>query len=175
MYWKSKICRESDFLFYRKYLKHLPSLQQVYPNFAIPEGIIHRKNWEWCFIIDILTKAGLLKAGKCGLGFAVGEEPLPSYFASKGVKIVATDLWDESHSEQWYDHQNLRGNKSVLNRYCLCTPESFDVDVQIRNVNMNNIPDDIGRYDFCWSSCAVEHVGNLQLGKKFWLYSRFSG
>lgn len=32
---------------------------------------------------------------------------------------------------------------------------------------MNNIPEDIGTYDFCWSSCAIEHVGNLALSKAF--------
>ena len=32
---------------------------------------------------------------------------------------------------------------------------------------MNEIPGDIGQFDFCWSSCAIEHVGSLELSKRF--------
>lgn len=167
MFWTSKMCREIDFFWYRNILKELPPLQKVYPSFGIPVGITHRKNWEWAFIIAVLEKAGMLREGKCGLGFAVGQEPLPSYFASKGVKILATDLWEVNDADRWYENQNLHGNKQVLNQYGICGEEQFDKNVQIQNVNMNAIPDDIGKYDFCWSACAVEHVGNLALGKEF--------
>ena len=34
---------------------------------------------------------------------------------------------------------------------------------------MNSIPDDLKDFDFCWSSCAVEHVGSLDLGKEFFI------
>lgn len=155
-----------DLLWFRKYLKQIPDLQKVYPNFEIPVGILHRKNWEWAFIISILSKAGMLKVGKCGLGFAVGQEPLPSYFASKGVRILATDLWGQNGAEKWTNDQNLQGNKQILNQYGICPSNEFNENVQIRNVDMNAIPEDIGKYDFCWSSCAVEH-----LGKKFLLKS----
>lgn len=169
MYWESRLCREIDLLKFKKYLKQLPSLQEVYPSFGIPEGIKHRKNWEWGFIIYVLDKARMIKEGKRGLGFAVGEEPLPSYFAGRGVQILATDLWEENSSEQWFDHQNLKGNKRVLNRYALCSPEKFEKNLEIRNINMNSIPDDLKDFDFCWSSCAVEHVGSLDLGKEFFI------
>jgi hypothetical protein len=32
---------------------------------------------------------------------------------------------------------------------------------------MNRIPDDLGTYDFIWSSCALEHLGSLQHGVEF--------
>ncbi|SEA73769.1 hypothetical protein SAMN05444680_103347 [Variovorax sp. YR216] len=32
---------------------------------------------------------------------------------------------------------------------------------------MNAIPDDLGRHDFIWSSCALEHLGSLQHGIDF--------
>ena len=39
--------------------------------------------------------------------------------------------------------------------------------VSYRNVDMNNIPDDIVGYDFCWSTCAFEHLGSLYHGIEF--------
>lgn len=169
MYSTSRMCRESDLWKLRKYIRQLPSLQEVYPDFNIPKGIKHRKNWEWGFIMYVLEKAGMLEPGKNGLGFAVGTEPLPSYFASRGAKILATDLWETESAEQWYLDQNLRGNKDALNRYEICPPALFKENVDIRNVDMNSLPPDLTGFDFCWSSCAVEHVGSLELGKTFFV------
>ena len=57
-----------------------------------PHMVLHRKLWEWCFITEVLQKDGMLSAGKSGLGFAVGREPLVAYFASLGSEILASDL-----------------------------------------------------------------------------------
>ena len=51
-----------------------------------------RKLWEYAFVLHALWEAGQLQEGHSGLGFAVGTEPLPSFFASRGVNILATDL-----------------------------------------------------------------------------------
>ena len=53
---------------------------------------LHRKIWEFCFIAQALDERGMLARGRRGLGFAVGTEPLPAMFASRGCAIVATDL-----------------------------------------------------------------------------------
>ena len=84
---ESNICKESDFDRYKKSIAMLPKLQQVYPKFNIPEDIVHRKVWEWAFIIDVLKKYGMLSSGMRGVGFAVGNEPLPSIFSGGGVKF----------------------------------------------------------------------------------------
>jgi hypothetical protein len=44
----------------------------------------HRKLWEYGFIAQALFERGLLRPGSCGLGFAVGQEPLVSLFAGFG-------------------------------------------------------------------------------------------
>lgn len=163
---KSKMLQESDFKKYEMIISKLPSLQEVYPNFNIPNNIVHRKNWEWAFIISTLERNGLLAKGKRGLGFAVGCEPLPSYFASLGVEVMATDMW--GNENMWTSTgQNLMGNFEELNRYGLCDKKDFDKLVRLENVDMNNIPDKYRDYDFCWSSCAVEHVGNMELAIDF--------
>ncbi len=129
----------------------------------------YRKTWEFVFIIKALEEQGMLQAGKKGLGFAVGLEPLPSYFASKKVSVLATDLSiDNEGAKKWADaNQNARGNKFALHRNYICSQDDFEQYVSYRDVNMNEIPDDIGEYDFCWSSCAIEHVGDLQHSKQF--------
>lgn len=163
---ESKICVEDDFKIYEPYIAWLPDLQRVYPKFEIPQGSIHRKIWEWAFITATLDKCGMLRAGKRGLAFAVGMEPLPSIFASKGCEILATDYF-EQHNRWMETGQNLQGNLELLNQYGLCDETEFKEKVSIKNVDMNNISNELCDFDFCWSSCAVEHLGTLELGKQF--------
>ena len=59
---------------------------------------MHRKVWEYCFIAQALRERDMLSPERSGLGFAVGQEPLTSLFASYGCKILATDLrTEEAH------------------------------------------------------------------------------
>ncbi len=51
----------------------------------------HRKQWEFVYICQALWEAGMLDAGKRGLGFGVGKEPLVALFAALGCNITATD------------------------------------------------------------------------------------
>lgn len=128
-----------------------------------------RKIWEWAFIVRVLEHYGLLRAGKKGLGFAVGCEPLPAYFAARKVQVLATDLSEsEEKAQQWAETgQNTMGDRENLYMESICGRELFDRYVSYRSVNMNQIPEDIGEYDFCWSSCAIEHVGGLEQSKQF--------
>ena len=43
---------------------------------------MHRKLWEFVYVVQALYERGMLAEGKQGLAFAVGQEPLPSLFAS---------------------------------------------------------------------------------------------
>ena len=58
---------------------------------ALPPSHMHRKNWEFVWIIAVLHRAGLLRTGKRALGFGVGNEPLPAFFAKVGMEVLATD------------------------------------------------------------------------------------
>ena len=131
--------------------------------------LIHRKPWEWVYITMCLEHAGMLQEGKRGIGFAVGKEPLPCYFASKGVEILATDLSVENEkSKAWISgDMNAAGDISQLYFKHMCTIEQFRNKVSYIDLDMNHMPGELGGYDFCWSSCAIEHVGNLELSKTF--------
>ena len=125
---------------------------------------LHRKLWEWAFIYERLSKTGVLRPGMRGLGFGVGIERLPSFFASLGAHITATDApigknWDRSDDVS--DHRNRLFDPDMINR------ESFDDRVSFEYCDMNEIPGHLTDYDFCWSSCSFEHLGSLQHGMDF--------
>jgi len=130
---------------------------------------MHRKQWEYVYIIQALYERGMLEKGKRGLGFAVGTEPLPSFFASRGCDILATDVNPNEieNSNEWID-TNTHSNclESLLWSH-ICDIDILKEHVEFQFLNMNNIPDDVKNYDFCWSACAFEHLGSLQHGKDF--------
>ncbi len=131
-------------------------------------GRIHRKIWEWCYISQGLHERGMLEPGRRGLGFAVGEEPLPSLFASYGCDITATDLdLKRAADAGWVDTQQHAKNLEMLNERNLCDPHDFNRRVSFRYVDMNQIPQDLNGFDFTWSACALEHLGSLALGEQF--------
>ena len=94
----------------------------------------------------------------------VGGEPLPALFASLGAQIVATDQSPETGMDAGWASSCLSG----LNQQDICPEHTFSRLVTFREVNMNDIDADLsGQFDFCWSSCALEHLGSLQHGLDF--------
>ena len=133
-----------------------------------PAVILHRKLWEWLFIVQALDERGMLEAGKTGLGFGVGTEPLVSYFVGRGCRIVATDLDPlEAEAVGWDQTNQYAGGIDGLNAYGLCDGERFRAATSFRVVNMNAIPADLRDFDFNWSSCAFEHLGSIERGIGF--------
>jgi hypothetical protein len=138
-----------------------PKFAQFCQSFGWPL-FLDRKLWEYAFIYEHLNRAGVLAPGSRGLGFGVGLEALPALFASLGVSITATDAptagqWTGQHSES----VEQLFNPDVISR------ELFDRRVRFEPCDMNNISTHLSDYDFCWSSCALEHLGSLQHGCDF--------
>ena len=130
---------------------------------------MHRKDWEWFYISQVLFERGMLREGKKGLVFAVGQEPLPSLFATYGCDILATDQAPEKAVESGWAHSNMYSSQvETLFDPQICSREQFDASVRYENADMNFIPADFAnRFDFCWSSCAFEHLGSLEHGMTF--------
>ena len=147
----------------------LQSTHQCTPKAYKQPIIYHRKLWEWVYICQALYERGFLKPHKKGLTFGVGEECLPDLFASFGCEILATDLSsNDADAKGWMNSgQNAGGNLDKLNKYNFCEHQKFKKKVKYRDVNMNDIPADIKGYDFCWSACALEHLGSLRHGIEF--------
>jgi len=140
-----------------------------------PEGtdprpiMLHRKMWEWLFICESLAERGMLRPGRRGLGFGVGREPLVALFASQGCQVVATDLAPvQARAAGWTDTgDEYSGGLDGLNEYGLCPADHFSKQVTYRHVDMNDVPEDLRDFDFTWSSCAFEHLGDLAAGIEF--------
>lgn len=128
----------------------------------------HRKQWELCYICQVLSKYGYLQPGKIGLGFGVGKEPLPSLFANYGCELLATDQNQQAaFDSNWAQSSQWASSLEDLNIRKLCPDEDFYRLVNYRSVDMNAIDPDLTGFDFVWSACALEHLGSIQAGFEF--------
>jgi len=131
---------------------------------------LHRKVWEYCYISQALDERGLLGPGRRGLGFAVGQEPLPAMFVSLGCNVVATDLdATEAGAQEWAARGMHADSLESLNGRGLCEPALFRERASFRCLDMRALPPvaELGRFDFIWSACALEHLGTLERGEHF--------
>ena len=128
----------------------------------------HRKQWEFCYILQALDQRGLLTPGRRALGFGVGTEPLTAVFASKGVFVDATDLDTENARRSgWTNTNEHAAELAALNTRGICDPDDFANRVRFSILNMNHLPPRLRGYDFCWSACALEHLGSIRNGVDF--------
>lgn len=157
---ESGVCRQlhfstDEFRYWIGALGYIPSM--------------HRKHWEYFYVAQALFEQGMLAPGKKGLAFAVGREALPALFARYGCEILATDLEEETARADGWVHTGQHSNQIEHLFYeNVCPAETFFSSVRYQNLNMNEIPDDLsGKFDFCWSSCAFEHLGSIEHGLTF--------
>lgn len=155
----SVLCREQHFhmplyTYWCKQLREIPRL--------------HRKQWEFVYICQVLYERDYIRDGLTALGFGVGKEPLVPYLSSHGLNVMATDLdFDSAKDLGWVDTNQHSDSLLSLNERGLCQEDIFLQNTKFRNVDMNHIPKDIGKYDICWSSCAFEHLGSIRKGMDF--------
>jgi hypothetical protein len=128
---------------------------------------LHRKQWEAVYICRSLEGAGLTVPGRRGLGFGVGREKLPSLLVSLGCEVVATDLPAAEADGQWVGSSHHSDSLDSLFRQRIVSRDLFYRHASFRPVNMNAIPGDLAGFDFCWSACALEHLGSLKRGLDF--------
>ncbi|MDI1297483.1 MAG: class I SAM-dependent methyltransferase [bacterium] len=135
---------------------------------ALDPAMLHRKVWEFVYIVSALETRGMLEPGRRGLGFGTGQEPLPSVFAKAGVRVVATDApADLDFSAAWEKSAQWSNGLESLWRPDIVDRDIFFDQVQFRPADMNNIPDDLRDFDFCWSACCFEHLGSIRMGLDF--------
>ena len=130
--------------------------------------VFHRKLWELAYVLQAIHEHGHMREGARGLGFGCGVEPLPSYLASLGVSVTMTDLAPaEAQAAGWSATNQHAENVAMAFHDHLVPRERFDDKVELRYVDMNAIPANLSDYDFCWSICALEHLGSIDLGLAF--------
>ena len=128
----------------------------------------HRKQWEYCYILQALALSGMLAPGRRGLGYGVGLEPLPAVLCSLGCTVLGTDQAAAAAlAKGWTNTDQFSGHVDDLNTQGLCPAEQFGQLASYRTVDMNHIPADLRGFDFTWSSCALEHLGSIAAGLRF--------
>lgn len=129
--------------------------------------ILHRKLWEWAFIYEHLNRQNCLGSGNRGLGFGVGEERLPSLFASQGTHILATDAPPAVSDSGWKETGQHASGREVLYYKDLIERADFEARIAFEEADMNRIGPHLSGFDFCWSACCFEHLGSIRLGLDF--------
>jgi hypothetical protein len=140
----SQICTENQFFnaIYSDWCKEIGQ-----------EPKLHRKQWEYVFILQALHDNNRLAAGRMGLGFGVGREPLPAVMAQRGCSILVSDLdRDTALEDGWVQSKQYSTQLQDLNSFGLCEPELFRKRVAYQSIDMNHIPENLmqGEYDFIW-------------------------
>ena len=155
----SQLCTESQF--------HEPA----YAHWCgeLREGrTLHRKQWEFVYILQALEQNGMLAEGRRGIGFGCGKEPLAAVMAQHGCNVVATDLSAASAAGHgWIETDQHATALEDLNQRGICDADRFRERVQFRPEDMNAISADLTGFDFVWSSCAFEHLGSIAHGIRF--------
>lgn len=128
---------------------------------------MHRKLWEWAYVEHQLEVAGMLVRGKAGLCFGVGQEQLPALFASRGCSITATDGSPEDTGAIWQASNEYCRSAKDLNFKGIISEEEFLSSVKFEICDMNSIGSHFRGFDFCWSCCALEHLGSIENGLDF--------
>ena len=133
----------------------------------------HRKNWEWAAVTEALAERDMLLPGRRGMGFAVGREPLASLFAAHGAEVLATDLAaDDDQTSAWSDSGQHAASLDALHWPHLLDRSTFDSRVTFMPQDMRNLrTQGLGSFDFLWSACSFEHLGDLEAGLQFVLRS----
>jgi hypothetical protein len=130
----------------------------------------HRKQWEYCFMAHALEHFDKLQEGKKGIGFAVGSEPLATYFVKKGVQMTVSDMpVEDTLASNWANtNQHAAALKSTF-RPGIVDFATYEKKATFTPIDMNKIPEELmkGEFDFTYSSSSLEHVGSVELGREF--------
>jgi hypothetical protein len=152
-------CQASDF-FHPRYIQLCKLIDQ--------RPRLHRKQWEFIYVLHKLLESGALKAGARGLVFGVGHEPLPAVFAAMDINVTATDAPLELAGTVLWTNSNEYSSAVEGLMYPNIVPDDkLRKHVTYDFCDMNAIDAKFNNYDFNWSSCCFEHLGSIEAGLQF--------
>jgi SAM-dependent methyltransferase len=142
----SKICDAADWFD--------PEIKEVIENELQESARLHRKQWEFAMIFLTLKKLGLLKSDKTGLSLGGGNERVFYSIAKHMDKLIVTDLYDDTTS--WDCARTTDPTEFII------ASKPFPIEdekIQAMRMDMRYLDFDDNSFDFCYSSCAIEHIG----------------
>lgn len=130
---------------------------------------MHRKLWEYCYVMEVLDHFQMLQPGRIALGFGVGKEPIPALLAKFGISVLASDQDFRAAQEQgWASSDQYTQEQTALNSRGICDPKQFEKLAHLTTIDMNHIPaSEEGKFDIVWSCCSLEHLGSIEAGLEF--------
>ncbi len=145
----SKICDAADWFD--------PEFQTIVHNELRETARFHRKQWEFAMIFLSLKKLGFLNEDKVGLSLGGGNERVLYSIANHIKQLYATDLYDESTT---WDCARTSDPEEFIR---LSKPFDYDENkIKALKMDMRDLDFEDNKFDFCYSSCAVEHIGDFE-------------
>ncbi len=145
----SKICDAADWFD--------PEIKLIIENELRETARFHRKQWEFAMIFLTLQKFELLKEQNVGLSLGGGNERVLFSIARHIKKLFVTDLYDDSTS---WDCARTGDPDEFIK-----ASKPFPVDdtkIKALKMDMRKLDFADNTFDFCYSSCAIEHIGEYQ-------------
>ena len=142
----SKVCDAADF-FNAEFLATIKNDLDGIPR-------MHRKQWEFAMIFLALRKLAMLEGTKVGLSMGSGIETVLYAIARQVKHLTVTDLYS--------DYSSWDGAKAVDPEEHVRRNKPFSVDdsrLSALHMDMRKLEFDDGSFDFAYSSCAFEHIG----------------
>jgi len=145
-----KLCAAEDF-------SHV-DFQNVLNNIFQKPATYHRKQWEFVVIYLNLLANNKIEKDMVGASFGAGREPLIYLIGSQVKEFTATDLY--VFNTGW---QTAKINEQQTCRDFVMekAPKNLDVSgILVEEMDMRNLDFADSSLDFCYSSCAFEHIGH---------------
>lgn len=124
---------------------------------------LHRKQWEYAYVLETARRLGLIRPGARALGLGVGREPVVAVLAAEGMAVTATERdWIGLGATPPLQAPGLPAARwRGLNDRAILGDADFDARVSFRYLDAADpagLPADLaGRFDLVWS-CSLLHV-----------------
>lgn len=142
----SKLCDAADWF--------RPEIEQIITNDLEEMPRFHRKQWEFTMIVHVLRSLGKLREDSVGLSMGGGKERVAYALARHVRQLVVTDLYENKTSWECARTDNpdefIRRNKPF---------PVDDAKLMALRMDMRDLQFPDRTFDFCYSTCAVEHIG----------------
>ncbi len=145
----SKICDAADWFD--------AELQRVIDQELQEPARFHRKQWEFAMIFHTLQKQGFLTPDATGLSLGGGNERVLYSIARHINKLIVTDLYEEDTS---WDTARTGDPNEFIRKSKPFPVDNRKLEAQRMDMRYLEFPDNT--FDFCYSSCAIEHIGEYQ-------------
>jgi len=142
----SKLCDATDWFD--------PEFERIIRAELEEEPRFHRKQWEFAQIFRALQALGFLNARSRGLSMGGGTERLLYAVARHVGHLTVTDLY--AASSAWDGARTDDPDRSVK------AAAPFPIDpsrLTVKRMDMRALEFEDASFDFCYSSCAIEHIG----------------